>query len=53
MVEYSKKGSDDRPSEAALLRILEEVADQRFRGEHVPDETVIANPIGGSTHSIV
>lgn len=43
VVEHTKKKPDDQPGDAALLRVLEEVADQRFRGEHVPDEAVIAS----------
>jgi len=43
VVEHTEKKPDDQPGEAALLRVLEEVADQRFRGEHVPDESVIAS----------
>ena len=43
MVEHSKKQPNEQPGDAALLRVLEEVTEQRFRGEHVPDEAVIAS----------
>lgn len=43
MVEHSKEQPADRPDADALLRLLEEVAERRFRGEDISDEAVMAS----------